>query len=179
MTPAQVAVALGLAIVALGVVTGAAQVRGLRRLARRTHVPSDELKYLRGKHRRRLVNGAVLVAIGGMVAGAYLSGMEDAADRLGQPRAAPGEPKPPMTDGERNLLRFWGVYWIAVVVLVFVLVALALSDTLATRRYWLGIYRELRDAHQTGLRRDLAVYRQHKDQNRAGPGRLGPVGGDE
>ena len=179
MTPTQVAVVLGFGIVALGVVTGGAQIRGLLLLNRRKHVPSDEAKYLRGKHRRRLVNAVVLLVIGGMVAGAYVSGLETRAERLGQPRAAADAPRPPMSDEDRLFVRVWSAYWLVVVALVFVLVMLAFSDAVATRRYWLGIYRELRDAHQAELRRDLAVHRQHQQQNRAGPGRLGPVGGSD
>lgn len=176
MSPTLVALALGLGIIALGVATGAMQVRGLRRLAGRTHVPSDEHRYLRGKHRRRLLTAALLVLMGGMVAGAYLSGMEAVADALGQPRPADDPPRPPMTDEQRQFVRLWAVYWTAVVVMVFALVGLAFADAVATRLYWLGIYRELREEHKAKLRRDLAIYRQHKEQNRAGPGRLGPVG---
>ena len=180
MTPTEVALALGLGIAALGIATGAAQVRGLRRLAARTHVPSDERRYLRGKHARRLVTAAVLLVIGGMVAGAYVSGLEEAAEALSPPRPAPGDDPPappPMTDAQKHLVRLWAAYWAVVVVLVFALVGLALADAAATRLYWLGIYRELREEHKAKLRRDLAVHRQHKEQNRAGPGRLGPVGG--
>lgn len=176
MSPLLIALVLGLGIVALGVATGVAQVRGLRRLSARTHVPSDEFRYLRNRHRRRLVTATALAVMGGMVAGAYLSGMEEVAEKLGQPRGPDEPPRPPMTDEERNFVRAWGVYWVAVVGLVFVLVALGFLDAVATRLYWLGIYRELRDEHKAKLRRDLAVHKRHQDQNRAGPGRLGPVG---
>ena len=173
MSPTLVALALGLGIVAFGLVTGAVQVRGLRRLRGRTHVPSDELRYLRGKHRRRLVTAIVFTVIGGMVVGAYISGMEEIAEAMGQPRPADA---PPMTDAERQFIRFWTMYWGSIAVLLLALVGLGFADAVANRIYWMGIYRELRDEHKAKLRRDLAVYRQHKEQNRAGPGRLGPVG---
>ncbi len=173
MPPLLIALALGLGIVALGLATGAAQLRGLRRLRQRTHVPSDEARYLRNRHGRRLVTAAVLVTMGGMIVGAYVSGMVEAADKLGQPRE-PGAP--PMTDGERNFVLGFIVYWVAVVGMVFVLVVLGFFDAVATRLYWLGIYRELRDDHKAKLSRDLAVHRRHRDQNRAGPGKLGPIG---
>lgn len=172
MPPLLIALALGLGIVALGLATGAAQVRGLNRLRHRTHVPSDEARYLRNRHRRRLVTAAVLVTMGGMIVGAYLSGMVEAADKLGQPRD-PGAP--PMTDEERNFVLSFIVYWVCVVGMVFLLVVLGFFDAVATRLYWLGIYRELRDDHKAKLSRDLAVHRRHRDQNRAGPGKLGPV----
>ena len=51
---------------------------------------------------------------------------------------------------------------------MFALVGLALVDALATRRYWLTLYRQIKDDHQAKLRRDLAVYRQQKEQTRGG-----------
>jgi hypothetical protein len=57
-----------------------------------------------------------------------------------------------------------------------VLIVLAMIDGLATRRYWLKIYREMRDEHNSQLRRDLAVYMQQKEGRRVGGnfgGRLG------
>ena len=60
---------------------------------------------------------------------------------------------------------------------MFALVGLATVDAFATRRYWLAQYRALRDDHQTRLRRDLAVYKQHREQTRGGgTNRLGEAG---
>ena len=167
---AAVALVLAVGLVALGAATGYVQVRGLRALAARKHVPSDEHTYFRNRYRRRLLTAAVLVALGGLIGGAYLSGMERRADQLGAPRQADADPaeKPQMTDAEKRFVRVWGVYWILVLVLVFVLVGLAVIDALATRRYWLTLYRQIKDDHQAKLRRDLAVYRQHKEQTRGG-----------
>ena len=155
-------------LVLLGSATGYVQVRGLRALAARKHVPSDEQAYFRSRYRRRLLTGAVLVALGGLIGGTYLSGMERRADQLGKPRQQTDADKPKMTDAEKQFLRFWTGYWAVVLVLVFVLVGLALVDALATRRYWLTLYRQIKDDHQAKLRRDLAVYRQHKEQTRGG-----------
>ncbi len=166
------ALVLAVGLVLLGAATGAFQVRGLRRLAARTHVPSDEFAYLRNRHRRRLLTGVVLVTLGGLIGGAYLSGMVRRADQLGEPRppAAGADPadKPPMTDAEKQFFRLWTSYWVLILVLVFLLVGLAMIDALATRRYWLAVYRQIKDEHQSMLRRDLAVYRQHREQTRGG-----------
>ena len=168
---AAVALVLAAGLILLGAATGYVQVRGLRALAARKHVPSDEQAYFRNRYRRRLLTGAVLVALGGLIGGTYLSGMERRADQLGEPRQqADADPtdKPKMTDAEKRFLRFWTAYWAVVLVLVFALVGLALVDALATRRYWLTLYRQIKDDHQAKLRRDLAVYRQHKEQTRGG-----------
>jgi hypothetical protein len=171
VNPTTLALVLATALIALGLVTSWYQARGLHGLAARRHVPSDEYAYFRGRYRRRLLTGAILVSIGALIGGAYLSGMERAADRLGEerpPAADPDTPKPPMTDAEKQFVRFWGVYWILVLILVFALVSLATIDAVATRRYWLSQYRILRDDHTAKLRRDLAVYKQAREQARAG-----------
>lgn len=183
--PMTLALTLAVGLIALGLVSGALQVRGLRRLAARKHVPSDEFAYLRSRYRRRLLTGTVLVTVGGLIAGSYLSGMERQADEL-KPEPPPAEAadagpapeKQEMTPEQKRFVRLWGVYWIVVVVLVFVLLVLAVADAWATRRYWLARLRQLREDHQTKLRRDLAVHRQQQEQARGG--RLGNrLGGSE
>lgn len=162
-------------LVLLGAVSGTLQFRGMRRLKARTHVPSDELAYLTQRHRRRLFAAAVMVVIGWLIAGAYLSGMENRADALGEPNpAAPRDEdgKRVIAAEDRQFVRFWGTYWIGVIVLVFVLLGIAVVDAWAARRYWMGVYRQLKEDHQTKLRRDLAVYKQQVEQQR-GSGRHG------
>ena len=109
-----VALVLAVGLVLLGAATGYVQVAG-RALAARKHVPSDEHAYFRARYRRRLLTGAVLVALGGLIGGAYLSGMERRADQLAGPRPRPTPTpaeKPQMTDAEKRFVRVWGVYWI-------------------------------------------------------------------
>ena len=166
--PAVVAMMLAVPLVVLGAVSTYWQIRGMKSLAARSHVPQDEFDYLRKRHRRRLVNGIILTVIGGMIAGAYLSGMEQRAD---QGRAAfakhvaeegeDGKPPPP-TPEEKQFFRFWSTYWIVVLILAFVLIMSASSDAWATRKYGMKIYREMRDEHRARLARDLAVFRQQK-----------------
>lgn len=181
MNPAHSGLALAGLLVLLGTVTGLFQLRGLRLLHARQHVPSDEYGYLRARHRRRLLTGVLLAVVGGMIGGAYLAGMEERVDELGEkkPVADPDAPKPQLTDDQKALLRFWGGYWIVVVILVFVILGLALADALATRRYAMGQYHIIREDHEAKLRRDLAVYRQQKQAGARGGrlgGRFGPTG---
>ena len=177
MNPSTVAalfVAVPLAL--LGLVSGLFQVRGMRRLKARTHVPSDELKYLDRPAPPAADPGAgVMVLIGGLIAGAYLSGMEQRADALGEPDpAAPRDEagKRVIPAEDRQFVRAWGVYWIVVIVLAFGLIGIAVVDAWAARRYWMGVYREMKEDHDTKLRRDLAVYKQQVEQQR-GTGRTG------
>lgn len=172
---------VGGAVAAFGAGTGYAQWRGLKALRGRTHVPSDERAYFASRYRRRLLTGFVLVAIGLLIGGAYLFGLEGAAADL-RPEPAPEAvdgaeaPKPEMTPEQKDLVRRWALYWCGVVVLVFALFGLALVDVLATRRYWLGVYRELRDDHQARLRRDLAVHKSHREEARNAKLRRGDSG---
>jgi len=172
-SPLAIALLLALVLMGLGFVTGAAQVLGLRRLAARKLVPLDEANYLRNRHRRRLLTGSILFLVGVIIAAAYVSGMETNVDNLKPKAALEGEPEaaPEMTEEQKGLVRLWSATWAVVMSLVFVLVGLAFADVVATRRYWFGIYREIRDEHQARLRRDLAVHRTQKEQNR--PGTLG------
>jgi hypothetical protein len=165
-------------LLGLGLGTGLRQRRTLRRLREERYMPSDERAYLRGQVRRRLVTSGVLVVLGGMIGGAYLSGMEARADEIAgrQKKAeerkvanpdAPAE-HPPPDDADRAFTKFYTWYWIAVLVLVFVVVCLAVLDFWHTRRYWMAQYKRIKEDHETKLRRDLAVYRRQKDEERLG-----------
>jgi hypothetical protein len=160
--PTATALALAGFLVLLGVGTLGWQVRGLRQLNSRPYVPSDERGYLTGRHRRRVLVGVLLTVVGVMIGWAYVSGMENRADALGEARPADA-PKPPMTDAEKQFVRWWGGYWIVVLLLVMTIVGLAGADALATRRYWLAQYQELRDEHKAKLERDLALHRQKRN----------------
>ena len=157
-------------IMLLGFISGYMQITGLRDLNARAHVPSDELNFLRRRHRRRLFAGVLMLLIGGLITYTFVSGMEARASAIADAKSE----KPPLADGEQKVIpeedkafvRFWGAYWIAVISLVFVLLSVAVWDGWASRRYWMVVYRRLREEHNTQLRRDLAVYKQHKDQQR-------------
>ncbi len=176
---APIAYTLAVGLLLFGGITGYFQFRGMKVLRARIHVPSDELAYLRGRYRRRLLVGGLLAVIGALIGGSYLSGLEPKIDELGNRPPADGEQtgKRELTPDEKNLVRVWGAYWIVVLVLVFVVVGLALADTLATRRYAMGQYKILREDHEAKLRRDLAVYKAQHDQR--GGGRMrGKDGGE-
>ena len=165
-------------LVLLGLLSGWQQVRGMKELYSRKLVPSDERAYLRGRYRRRLVVGLFLVVIGGMIAGAFLSGMEARADEMGEkkPTDADGEKKVLTPEDKQFLWWYWG-YWFGVMFLTFIVIGLAMADAIASRRYWLKIYREMREEHNSQLRRDLAVYKQQKEQHRGGGNYGGRLGG--
>ena len=171
MNPLYLALLLSFTLLLLGGVSAFFQLQGRRELKARKHVPSDEYSYLYGRYRRRLLAAVLMIVAGGMIGGAYLSGMEAAADSIHAGRDADGV-KQPIKPDDRDFVRVWGVYWIGVIVLAFLLIGVAITDAWATRRYWLGVYRVLREEHQVKLRRDLAVYQQQKDDRGAKRGTL-------
>lgn len=178
---APVAYLLAAGLLLFGGLTVWLQLRGMKALRVRSHVPSDELGYLRGRHRRRLITGGLIAVIGGLIAGAYLSGLEPGIDALAaplppaevEPPAGEDEPQRQMTPEQKRLVKTWVGYWVGVVVLVFVVLGLAFADATATRRYALQQYRILKEDHEAKLRRDLAVYKaQHGGRGGPRRGRL-------
>jgi MFS family permease len=174
-----VAYTLAAGLVVFGLLTGWFQLRGQAALRARTHVPSDELAYLRGRYRRRLVTGVLLAVIGGLIAGAFLSGLEPQIDALiAAAEANHTDPRPELTPEQKTLVKVWGGYWTVVLVLVLVVFGFAFADAMATRRYALQQYRIIREDHQAKLRRDLAVYKAQQDSRRNGRG-SGELPGDD
>ena len=166
---ALVATVLAALLILFGAATIAFQVRGRRRLAARSHVPSDELAYFQARYRRRMITGILIVLIGALLAGAYATGLEPSIDALqnGEPAGEGAEPKE-MTPEQKNLVRMWAGYWIGVILVVFAVLGLAFADAWATRHYALLQYRVMRDDHDRKLRRDLAVYKAQRDASRMG-----------
>jgi hypothetical protein len=142
------------------------QILSLKRLRADPHIPSDDRSYLRNQAYRRLVVGVMLVGLAGMLAGAFLSGLERRAEELGQKREAKEGEKPPMTPEEKDFLRLYSIYWISVLVLLFLIISLAIVDLWATRRYAWQQLRRIQSEHRAILERDLAMYRQQKANER-------------
>jgi hypothetical protein len=169
---APLAYTLAAGLMAFGLLTGWFQLRGMAALKARSHVPSDELAYLRGRHRRRLITGGLIAVIGGLIAGAYLSGLEPGIDALlapPEPTDPPADPdqKRELTPEQKGLVKVWGGYWTGVVILVLVVLGFAFADAMATRRYAVQQYRLIREDHEAKLRRDLAVHKAQRDARRA------------
>lgn len=175
------ALALATFLGGLGLLTGWAQIRGMRELKSRKHVPSDESAYLRRRYRLRLLTAVILGLIGMLIAGVYLSGMERRADQL----AAPQEDSPeeaeeestpkPIDPDDKRFVRLWGLCWILIIFLTFLLIVIAIVEGISARLYWMSQYQQLKEDQQAKLRRELAVIRSQKQggRNRGFGGRLG------
>ena len=171
MTPATTALILAGTLLLFGGVTVGFQMRARRILRARPLVPSDEAAYFGRRHRLRLINGILLAVIGALIGGAYLTGLERRADALGEHK--PDDPKPQMDAEQKFFVRAWAAYWIVVLALVFVVLTLAFRDAWATRAYAMKQFAHIREEHEVKLRRDLAVYRQHRANASDGGNRVG------
>jgi hypothetical protein len=162
---------LALLLMALGAGTAYRQVATRRRLRDERFLPGDERSYLSGQVRRRVVVGIALVAVGGMIAGYYLSGMDARMDEIKDRRdnlvPADNAGRPADVDpADKQFAKLVISYWIGILCLVFVIACAAILDFWATRKYWMAQYRVIKEDHEAKLRRDLAVYRQAKDNDR-------------
>lgn len=157
------AIFLSLVLAGIAVVSLRYQVRNWRRL-RTEAMASDDRRYLRGLCQRRTVNAILLLTLAGMLSGAYFGG-QDEVNRILQLRhqEPPGEPTPE----DREFIKWWAIYWMAVLALLFVVIAIAIADYAATSLYGRQQLRRIQNEQRTLLERDLAVYRQQKLNERA------------
>jgi hypothetical protein len=173
---------LAATLILAGVLTAHRQRKALRALAEEPFLADVDRRYRRGQARRRMLTSAVIVVIGGMIGGHYLSGLDARMDAIAArekaaPRPAEGEPDP-QGEEDRQFTKFVAGYWIGIMGLVFVAVCLAVVDFWYTRRYWMARYKELKTDHETKLQRDLAVFRQKKLNERV-PGLKPPAAADD
>jgi hypothetical protein len=169
---------LAAALVLAGVLTALRQRRALRALADESFVPPEDVAFRRKMANRRTVTSGLLVLIGALIAGYYLSGMDARMDAIAErPKGDDGQPVPP-TEDEKAFAKTVGFYWIGVMALVFGVMCAAVVDFYATRKYWMARYKEMKSDHDTKLQRDLAVYRQQKLNKRV-PGLPPPAAADD
>jgi hypothetical protein len=152
----------------LGVGAGLRQVRTLKGLRTEPYVATEDRRYFGGQAVRRLVISGLLLIVGGMISIYYLSGMDARMDAIPERNKAGGQPAPddPQAASDKEFTKLVGVYWIVVILLLGAVVAVALMDFWATRKYWMVRYKEIKEDHETKLQRDLAVYRQQKLNDR-------------
>jgi|GEM_PF-1134462 len=183
-TPMAVALGLSLLLVVLAVGTAVRQCGSLRRLSHGPAVPSDDRRYLRNRAWRRILNSGLMLILAGMLSGSYLSGMEDRADGIAraaverrEAAAETGAPiEPPERPAElREFARFYFAWWLAILLVLLLVVILAFFDLWSTRKYAWQQLRRIRDEQRTLLERDLAMYKQSRQEKLRGRIRSAPA----
>jgi len=135
------------------------QFRAIKRLRTET-MASEDRKYLRGVVQRRSLNAVLILALAGMLAGAYFSG---GFDELARISAMNPEDR---TDEDKQTVKSLAMYWIIVLGLLFFVLAIAMADYIAVGMYGRQEWRRIQREQRGLLERDLAVLRQQKLNNR-------------
>jgi hypothetical protein len=75
------------------------------------------------------------------------------------------DPQPPLTEEQRGFARLFSTYWIAALLVLLVLVALAALDFWATARYGLSQHRRLQADHRALIQQEVAQRRRERNGN--------------
>ena len=153
---------LAACVAAIALISLRYQIRTWRRL-RSDVLASDDRRYLRGMFQRRTFNAILMLALSALLAGAVFSGGLEELGRLTQVK------REDMTDEDKDTLRGLVYYWIAVLGLLFFVLAIAMSDYIAVGLYGRQQLRRIQTEQRDLLERDLAVYRQQKLNDRMRP----------
>lgn len=132
------------------------QFQTLKRLRLQPEMPVEDRTYFRRQAIRRLIGCGLLVAIGALIGGSYVSGQEEWVDRLGQPdpaKVAPGVAPDPELQHKKRLY-VW--YWIAVLMLLLALVIVAAIDFFAIRGYGARHLKRIYSDRKAMLEQELA-----------------------
>jgi len=159
-----------LLIVGLAGLFARQQLRTLRELPHKADLAPEDRIYLSRQAWRRLAGCGLLVAIAVMISVWYLSGQDMDIDKLGdaiQARRAAGEVQ--LTPEQERAKQFFAFYWIAVLLLLFVLLILMAFDLNAIRRFAARHSRQIRDDRRAMLERELAALRRERGPRRGDP----------
>jgi hypothetical protein len=147
-------------LLALGLFFGWRQVRMLRALRPGSELgPTDRL-YLRSQVYRRLVCSALLLILAGLLAGSFWLDQsrrrveQERAEQLARNPAAPRQPE------HEAFVQQFTLYWILVLLVVMVLLALVAADVWAIARFSQRQHRQLRMDLRDTLARELERLRQ-------------------
>lgn len=158
------ALLLSALLAGIAVVSLRYQMRNWSRL-RSESLASDDRRYLRGVCQRRTINSILMLALAGMLAGAYLSGGMQELNRIANLK----DEDPPLdrTPEDEELIKSAIIYLFVGLTLLFFIVMVAVADYVATTLYGRLQLRRIQSEQRTLLERDLAVYRQQKLNDRA------------
>jgi hypothetical protein len=132
------------------------QVQTLRSLRSQ---PADDRPFLRRQAIRRLVCSALMLVLAGLLVGSLLiepSYQEMAAKHKRQPPQGPEA----VAQEDWDFARFFAAYWMAALLVLFVLLLLAGADFWAIARFGARHRRQLQADHRAGLKEELARLRR-------------------
>lgn len=150
------------ALLALAVYFGWRQVRALRGLSGR-QLADEERRFVRRQAVRRLFCCALMVILAGLLVGTvYLEPeYQELTRQLKERNERGGGAAVP--DDEKQFARFFAGYWIAMLLVLFVLLALAAADFWAVARFGHRQHRRLEADHRAELEQQLARLRHRRN----------------
>jgi hypothetical protein len=148
---------LVVALLSVACYYGFRQVRELRGLWRAPQLPDEEARYRRRRAWRRLVGSGLMLLLAGLLTGALVY-LEAPIQRLVD-RDVPA----PATPGEVTFLRFYGGYWIVIMLVLMAVVFLAAFDLWATRRWGLRQHRQIQADRRAMIERQVSRLRQERN----------------
>jgi hypothetical protein len=141
-------------------------IRTLRRTTPAFEMLPDERRFLRRQAWRRIINSVLMLLLAVELVGAYSAGFPRRIDEIGAARekAAVNGVKPPLTEEQRQFVRFFGGCVIAFLLQLGLVVALAGLDLWATRRYALTKFRQIQTDRRAMIERQITKWREERDQ---------------
>lgn len=142
-------------------------IRTLRRTTPAFEMLPDERRFLRRQAWRRIINSFLMLLLSVELVAAYASGLPERIDGIisERERATVNGVKPPLTDEQRQSVRFFGGCVIAFMLQLGVVIALAGLDFWATRRYALSKFRQIATERRAMIQRQLTKWREEREQD--------------
>ncbi|GIW82298.1 MAG: hypothetical protein KatS3mg105_4105 [Gemmatales bacterium] len=161
-----VASAIILFVVVFGGYFGWKQWKNLRRLRVPAGLDADERRYQIRQSARRLATCVLMVALGAMIAGSYLTGLNNRASTLRQAEedAANDAEATAARAAQRRYLNFLSIYWICALIMIFAMMCLALFDLLEIRRFGLRRLSQMRTEQHEAIIKEAANWRKRQEE---------------
>jgi cytochrome c-type biogenesis protein CcmH/NrfG len=136
------------------------QLRALRSLRTGPELDAADRAYVRSQAYRRLVGSVLLLVLAGLLAGSFF--LEAPLQQVHQERAAQTahDPSAPAQAEHKDFLRQFAAYWIAVLLVLMLLLALVAADVWAIARFGQRHRRQLRDDLRAMLASEVARIRR-------------------
>ncbi len=160
--------ALIAALLFLALYYGWRQVAALRRLRLNPDLPDEERRYQHRQAVGRLVNSVLLLVLAALLTGvmAYFETPTQQLVDQHDAAVAKGEKPPELTPEQRQLVRVWGWWWLALLVVLLAVVLLAALDLWAIRRWGLRQYRKLQADRRAMIERQAArLHEERQERN--------------
>jgi uncharacterized membrane protein YfcA len=142
------------------------QVKTLLELRHDENLPPEDRRYLRNQAWRRLACSGLMLAFAGLLVGSFF--IEFPAQdlvNLGEAAHARNE-RPDLDPEQQRFFNFYTLYWVTALLVLLGMMATALYDLLAIRRFGQRHFRKLQADRRAMIERQAARLRQDRyDRN--------------